>query len=232
MSESTLGEPLEQLDIDGRLYSRSLLNYLRALVFLKRNVDCSGLRSVLEIGGGFGSLGEILLKCPEQGMFYMDVDIPPVAYVATRYLQELFGEASVASYDVTRDWETISLDALRRDFRAAVLCPWQLPRLRGSFDLFANFHSFQEMEPDIVRNYAGCVSPLVSRHLLLRNSGVGKRVASKPGEVGVFEPTLRADYLDAFPDFELVASDSVVYGHHDPRFDSEVMVLERRSPAD
>ncbi|NIB31764.1 putative sugar O-methyltransferase [Pseudonocardia sp. MCCB 268] len=44
---------------DGRLFSRSSFNYLRGLVLLKRAVPDLDVSTVLEIGGGFGTLGEI-----------------------------------------------------------------------------------------------------------------------------------------------------------------------------
>ncbi len=69
-----------------------MLNYLKGLAFLKKTVGTSSIRRVLEIGGGYGTLGEIFLKSDYDNSVYIDVDIPPAAYVATRYLQKVFGE--------------------------------------------------------------------------------------------------------------------------------------------
>ena len=57
VSESSVGHPPDQLAVDGRRYSRSMLNYLHGLVFLKQTLGDSHVRSVLEVGGGFGTLG-------------------------------------------------------------------------------------------------------------------------------------------------------------------------------
>lgn len=229
VSESRYGLPLEQWTFDEQLVGRSMLRYLRMLAMLKQSVDTNLVESALEIGGGFGSLGEILLKSSSRDYFYVDVDIPPVGFVATRYLQECFGADAVATYEQTRDLETIDLDELRREYRAAVLCPWQLPRLRGSFELFVNSVSFQEMEPSVVRNYGSQIDRLVTRYLLLRNSRHGKNVATSETEIGVDTPLRREDYLEIFSDFDAVAIDSFVFGTRLPNgFQSEVMVLERK----
>nr|WP_255426869.1 putative sugar O-methyltransferase [Pseudonocardia sp. C8] len=216
-SESTAGAPAEQLVFDGRRFSRSSLNYLRGLVLLKRAVPDLDVSTVLEIGGGFGTLGEILLGRNE-GMRYIDVDIPPVAAVATYYLRRVLGEHRVLDYAATRAQETIAIDGIEHP--ATVLCSWQLPQLTGTVDLFANFISFQEMEPGVVENYANLVTCLGARWLLLRNSPTGKP--------GVREPMLRHRYLEMFDRFELVASDAGLFGQDSEGTVSEVMVLARR----
>ncbi|MCK5679861.1 putative sugar O-methyltransferase [bacterium] len=76
VSESQVGNPTQQFDFEGNLYSRSLLNYLRGLVYLKSLVETGTINSVLEIGGGYGTLGEIFLKSDFDRYFYVNVDIP------------------------------------------------------------------------------------------------------------------------------------------------------------
>ncbi|TCK27395.1 putative sugar O-methyltransferase [Pseudonocardia endophytica] len=215
--ESRAGAPTEQLEFDGRRYSRSSLNYLRGLVALKRAVPDLQIDTVLEIGGGFGTLGEILVQ-QNPGITYVDVDIPPVAAVATHYLQHVLGADQVLDYGRTRDLDKIEIDAIEQ--RAAVLCSWQMPKLIGQVDLFVNFISFQEMEPEVVENYANLVSGLGARYLLLRNSPTGKP--------NVREPMLRSHYLEFFSDYELVLSDAGLYGQDSEGTVSEVMVFVRK----
>src|SRR5262249_46374696 len=81
VSESDVGRPWAQFTFDGKRYSCSFLNYLRGLSYLKKLTEISGVHDVLEIGGGYGTLGEIFLKADPRA-FYVDVDIPPVAAVA------------------------------------------------------------------------------------------------------------------------------------------------------
>jgi putative sugar O-methyltransferase len=228
VSESNIGGG-ERFSFDGKSYSHSMLNYLRALNLLKRAAPGVRPQSCLEIGGGYGTLGEILLKA-EPNAVYVNVDIPPVAAVSTWYLAEVFGRDKVLAYPDSRTMDEIDLEALKGKYRAVVLCPWQLPKLKGRFDLFANFMSFQEMEPDVVANYISHVQPLTSGHALIRNSAVGKKVAKKAGEIGVIEQVV-TDFIAArFDEFNVLARESFVHGElsEDGSYQSEVMVLARR----
>lgn len=228
VSESDAGGG-ERFAFDGKSYSRSMLNYLRALNLLKRAAPGIRPQSCLEIGGGYGTLGEILLKT-EENAIYVNVDIPPVAAVSTWYLAEVFGRDSVLAYPESRTMDEIDLEALKDKYRAVVLCPWQLTKLKGRFDLFANFMSFQEMEPDVVANYISVVQKLTSGHALIRNSAVGKKVARKEGEIGVIEQVV-TDFIAArFDEFNVLARESFVHGElsEDGGYQSEVMVLARR----
>jgi putative sugar O-methyltransferase len=77
LSESQVGNPVESLTFDSKHYSKSFLNYLRGLTFLKKHTDTPNIRGVLEIGGGYGTLGEIFLK-DQVDVFYLNVDTPPL----------------------------------------------------------------------------------------------------------------------------------------------------------
>ena len=90
-SESFIGCPTEQFIFENKKYSRSMLNYLNGLVFLKHTIDTRSIKKVLEIGGGFGTLGEILLNDTKRGSYkYVNIDIPPASYTSSYYLQKLY----------------------------------------------------------------------------------------------------------------------------------------------
>jgi putative sugar O-methyltransferase len=175
---------------------------------------------VVEVGGGFGSLGEILCGDDRNDTFYVDVDIPPTAVFSTYYLRQVFGQNAVLGYDDTADWETLSIEEMRSRARAAVLCSWQLPKLRGSIDLFVNFISFQEMEPAVVQMYLQHVDRLNARHVLLRN-------LREP--LGVEAPTRAEDYDSFLPHYDLVASNTLPFGYQTPDgYHSELRLYRRR----
>ena len=230
VSESSVGGG-ERFTFAGKSYSRSMLNYLRAFNLFKREADSAALGSILEIGGGYGTLGEILLKSNIEG-FYVNIDIPPVAAISTYYLQQVFGADNVLSYAQSRTLDTIDLTKLKKHYKAVVLCPWQLPKLTGQVEMFANFMSFQEMEPDVVRNYIQTVQPLVSGYALIRNSALGKKVAKGAGDVGVIEQVRTAFIHAEFTEFDCLVADSFVYGEENETrtYQSEVLVLHRRQP--
>jgi putative sugar O-methyltransferase len=225
-SESGVGEPPEHFEFDGRRFSRSSLNYLLGLALLKKHLGGDVIRTVLEIGGGFGSLGEILASADINGLQYIDIDIPPTSFVAQHYLQETVGVDQVATYAQTAQLASIEISALPK---ASVLCSWQIERLRGQVDLFVNFISFQEMEPHIVANYLGHVSRLRARWILLRNLREGKQVR-KQGSLGVDRPTLGDDYLKMLPGYRLVERNVFPFGYRTvDGYHSELLLLRRTS---
>lgn len=228
-SESEFGQPAEQFEFEGKRYSRSSLNYLLGLNFLKLQLGEVEVKTVLEIGGGFGSLGEILLSDPRNGSFYINVDIPPTCIFSSYYLKQTFGEEKVGDYADLKSVSDHSIDALRQQFRAIVICPWTLPELTGQVDLFVNFISFQEMEPDIVENYLNEVDRLKSKYVLLRNLREGKQVATNPGDVGVKTPIFGSDYDKYLPNYEITATNVLPFGYKTiDGFHSELRLYRRK----
>jgi hypothetical protein len=181
---------------------------------------------VLEIGGGFGTLGEVLSGADIDGLHYIDIDIPPTSFVAQHYLGEVLGRKRVATYAQTCDKATIEISSLPQ---AAVLCSWQIEKLQGLVDLFVNFISFQEMEPHIVKNYLGHVTRLGARWVLLRNLREGKQLR-KNDWVGVDAPTLGDDYLAMLPGYELVERNVWPFGYRTvDGYHSELLLLRRKA---
>ena len=222
VSESKVGDPFEHFCFEDRWFSRSFLNYLHGLVFLKQNVDTSKIRRVIEIGGGFGTLGEIFHQTGDCA--YVDVDIPPTAAAATYYLANQ-PNAHVDSYSETRLLETISFPETGAEM---VLCPWQLPRLKGSADLFVNFISFQEMEPNVVQNYLHHANRLSCRYILLRNLREGKARKSDRNIFGVETPLLGQSYDRFLPDYRLVGTNVFPFGYRTiDGFHSELRLYQR-----
>lgn len=222
-SESNVGAPVEQFCFEGRKFSRSSLNYLMGLTFLKKHLkNCESIETVLEVGGGFGTLGEILTPF---GIKYIDIDIPPIHFIAQYYLSKVFSESCVSTYTSTRQKDIIDIERLPK---VSVLCSWQIEKLHGVIDLFVNFISFQEMEPQVVSNYLHHVDRLRARFILLRNLREGKQVKKTAGDVGVETPTLGDDYLKMLPNYELVERNVYPFGYHTvDGFNSEILLLRR-----
>ncbi len=183
----------------------------------------------MEIGGGFGTLGEILLQDDKNDIFYINADIPPVGFVSSYYLQEVFGKHNIADYENLRELEILNIKELQKQYIALNICSWQVPKLRGKIDLFVNFISFQEMEPDVVQNYCNYIDKLEPKYILLRNILEGKRKQSDEFQAGVIEPILGDDYNDFFPNYKFVKSDSAIYGFiTEDGFHSQLRIYERK----
>lgn len=226
-TESTVGEPVGQMTFDGRRFSRSALNYLLGLALLKKHLGAEVPRTVLEIGGGFGTLGEVMAASGIEGWRYIDVDIPPTSAAATHYLRQVLGRERVAGWAETRDHGgPLRIGGLRP---ATVLCAWQVEQLQGEVDLFVNFISFQEMEPHIVRNYLAHVQRLKARWVLLRNLREGKQKKSDGHAHGVEQPILGDDYLAMLPGYALVERSTLPFGLRTvDGFHSELLLLRRQ----
>jgi len=213
ISESNIGNPIEQFEFNGRHFSRSFLNYLLGINFIKKNTATNKIKTVMEIGGGFGTLGEILLGDNRNDCFYINVDIPPLAFVSGYYLKNVFGDHAIGTYENTRTATTLDIDVLKKKYKALNLCSWQIPKLKGKIDLFVNFISFQEMEPKIVENFCRHIRRLRPDFILLRNIKEGKKKKDKENPVGVIDPILGDDYNNFFPEYELVDTDTTIFGY-------------------
>jgi putative sugar O-methyltransferase len=221
ISESKTGKPAEHFKFDNKWFSRSFLNYLLGLTFLKKHIDTSNIHRVIEVGGGFGSLGEILSQAGEYS--YVDIDIPPTAAVSSYYLSQQ-SEITLLPYTETRNLETISFPESGTQL---VLCPWQLPQLQGDADLFVNFISFQEMEPDVVEHYLHQADRLNCSFILLRNLREGKQ-QKKENTLGVETPTLAGDYDHFLPNYQLIATNVNPFGFRTlDGFHSELRLYQR-----
>jgi len=225
-SESTYGEPVEQFEFDGRRFSRSSLNYLLGLAMLKKHLKGNIPKTILEIGGGFGTLGEIIASSGIEDFRYINIDIPPTSYVSQTYLSHILGKENVATYEKTRDASAIEISSLPK---ASVLCSWQIEKLMGRADLFVNFISFQEMEPHVVKNYLSHVSRLGTEWVLLRNMREGKNIRRDKNSVGVETPILSEDYPKMLAGYELVDRNVIPFGYKTvDDFHSELLLLRRK----
>ena len=211
-SESKVGNPVEHFTFDGRNFSRSFLNYLLGLSFLKQHIHMPSIKTVMEIGGGFGTLGEILLSDERNDCFYINADIPPVSFISSYYLKEIFGKDNIASYQELREYNRLDIAELKQKYKALNIASWQVPKLQGEIDLFVNFISFQEMEPEVVKNYCNYIIALSPKYILLRNIEEGKKKKDENTIYGVEKPILGTDYDNFFSDYKLIATDGSIFG--------------------
>lgn len=229
VSESKVGNPIEQYTFDDRNFSRSFLNYLLGLNFMKKHIDSSSIKNVMEIGGGFGTLGEILLKDERNECFYINADIPPVSYFSAHYLKGVFGKENIADYGDLKDENILDIDSLKTKYKALNICSWQVPKLKGKIDLFVNFISFQEMEPEVVNNYCKYIRELKPKYILLRNIQEGKKQKDENTIYGVETPILGDDYDTFLPEYKLVASDCDIFGFKtEDNFNSQLRLYIRK----
>lgn len=222
-SESNYGNPIEQFEFNGKKYSRSSLNYILGLCFLKKFLSQKEeIKTVLEIGGGFGTLGEILTI--SNNIKYIDIDIPPVSFIAWKYLQNL-NSNNIEPY--FQEKPKIKIKKLRK---CSVFNSWDIEKLEGNIDLFVNYISFQEMEPNIVENYLNHVMRLNTKWILLRNMREGKQVKKAANEIGVENPIKKDDYLKMMVGaYSFIDSNVYPFGYKTvDGFHSELLLFKRK----
>lgn len=199
-SETRTGDHLGRyVEFDGRVYTKGALKYLRALAWAKNHLPPGvRVRRVLELGGGYGILGEILLRSGPAAR-YVDVDLPHGAFAAGGHLRRVFGPEAVLDYRSTRTATRLDAEGLLRGARRAlVIPPWQLPALTGQFDLVAVVKAFQEMEPPVIRNYTALLTAGRPAAVLLVNRSAGGNVLAEPDRPGVDRPVPMDELIGMF----------------------------------
>lgn len=150
MVEPPLGSPI-LVRHRGRLVSQDLANSVLELYSILEAFP-EGIpegATVVELGGGYGRLGWLLLSI-FPGLRYIALDIPPALAVAQEYLTRLFPELPAARFRRTSDGLAMAVEKSQLVF----LTPNQveaMPSMKA--DLFINISSFQEMRPEQVTHY-------------------------------------------------------------------------------
>jgi putative sugar O-methyltransferase len=154
LEEPSLGEPL-LVRHRGRSVSQDLANsYLELVAILEAFPN--GIQeqaTVIELGGGYGRLGWLLLSVLPR-LRYIAVDIPPALAVSQEYLTRLFPELHTVRFQRGTDHLAPGLPGARLAF----ITPNQLEALPPlGADLFINISSLHEMRPDQILHYIGVV---------------------------------------------------------------------------
>ena len=156
LPETLVGSPSDVIDIDGTTISRTYFEHLARIHNFSQRVDFRKVRVVFEIGGGFGATAHLLIHLFPNIRKYLYLDIPPILYVGTQYLKHFFS-SDVVDYEKTGTSDTVAFSN-DDNLQIICICPWQIESVKASVDLFWNSASFQEMDIETVRNYAGYIT--------------------------------------------------------------------------
>jgi putative sugar O-methyltransferase len=178
ISEQQCGQPKYLPSFSGAggpRMNKALMNYLLCLAALSQHTD-RPLKHFLELGGGFGALGEAAFALDQDASYY-NYDLPPLSVVAEYYLDTAFSHR-----------------------KHQVRSTWELPDHQEQADVFFNTYSFQEMEPHVVDNYVNVISGIRPEFIVSMNSTNGKRRAKSEKHVGVVNPVSSASIEARFAD--------------------------------
>ena len=220
-TRTAAGDPQRYVHFDGGTYTKASLKYLRAMAWVASHLPAGHrFERVVEIGGGYGVLGEMTLGGSTQAR-YVNVDIPLGAFASTRYLQGIFGAAQVWGLEQTGGLTRLD----PRAARGLVLTPRQFALLDPAtrFDVAVVFKAFQGMPAEVSRHYAQALSRFAPPYVVIMNrkSGGNPRPGRHP--MPSDSTPLRAA-LDSFADYRTAA-------FLDPPFsdgDQRLVLLERR----
>lgn len=150
LDDMRVGDPDDGVEIEGSYYSYRSLGYQQLYLQAARYIDMRRIRSVVELGSGYGGQIEVFLR-RNADAFCIAVDILPWLYIAEIYLKAVF-PGQVMGYRETRQISAkIDLSRESGRYRVAMIPSWKWKYLEGPFDLFWNSKSLQEMN-----EYAAC----------------------------------------------------------------------------
>jgi putative sugar O-methyltransferase len=155
---SLLGGCLRTVKIDGCIYSLHYLNILDQHDSIAAHTRFDTIRSIFEIGGGFGANIHLLIENYPSIKKVVYLDIPPNLYVATQYLKAFYGK-SVFDYQDLKKRKNIEFSDTD-DLEIFCIAPWQIEKIHAPVDIFLNSHSFVEMSDKTVLNYANHIMRL------------------------------------------------------------------------
>lgn len=150
LTEPALGNPIP-IQHRGRLISQDLANSLIELNLIAQTTgsDFSTVRTVGELGAGYGRLGHLVSLT---GRRYLIFDIPPALHLSQWYLSSLFPEKKVFRFRHFQTFEDIRNELAECDL--GFFSSNQLEKFPPQyFDLLTTISTFPEMRADQVTNY-------------------------------------------------------------------------------
>jgi putative sugar O-methyltransferase len=161
IDDSTEFDCVYKVNINGKFYSIHYISLLQQLDFAMSKIDFSSVKTMFEIGGGFGATCHMVLNNFKRVKKYLYLDIFPNLYVGTQYLKSFFNDA-VKDYSTTRDLKSIKFSS-NDELQIFCIAPWQLKYFDSEIDLFYNSHSFVEMPKKVVQKYCNEITDKLTK---------------------------------------------------------------------
>ncbi len=171
LEEPTEGNPLTII-ADGKRVSQDLANSLIEYYAMSEVVPFKNMKTVLEIGGGYGRNAFVLASL-NPNMRIVMVDILPALYIAQRYLSSIFSDRKIF-----RARQFTSFKDVAKEMKAAdivFLLPHQLALLPDNYiDLTINISSFGEMGLEQIKWYFKEIDRITNQYFYMKQWDVSK----------------------------------------------------------
>ena len=162
LNKKNVGNCENSYKIQGYFFDKDLLiqiynfNDLVKFVFSKKKI-----KTVFEIGGGFGQLTKIILNKYDYKFF--SIDLPEANLLTSYYLHENLPEKKIYTYDnyLKEKDRFVSSDNID-NFDIFILPPWVKFNDELKIDLFINILSFVIIEPAEVKKYFNFIHKYIS----------------------------------------------------------------------
>ncbi|UOG29267.1 putative sugar O-methyltransferase [Leptospira noguchii] len=158
-----IGNPTNVVNFDGHTIGLSYFKAMLRLSAFEKKINFNKCHVLFELGGGFGSTTDLIIRLYPSIKKIIYLDIPPNLYIGTQYLKSIYGKECIKDYLHTRHQTEIRFVEKSDQLEILAITPWQLSKLQAQVDIFYNTESFQEMPLKIIRNYSKYISKLMTK---------------------------------------------------------------------
>tara|TARA_X000001036_G_C20657372_1_gene797527 strand:+ start:77 stop:1096 length:1020 start_codon:yes stop_codon:yes gene_type:complete len=176
-------------------YSVHYLEICNKIDFINKFCDLSKIKNYCEIGGGFGSNIHLIQQNFKNIKKFLLIDIFPSIYVATRYLQKIYGN-SVVSYDKLYKKDIIQFS---NDDKLEIIClpNWEIGKFSSKIDHFHNGDSFSHLSIDEIKKYLSFLRKLSIKSFSVNDLDLKNFTTTSPHKyIKLFNKKIKPKYND------------------------------------
>ena len=143
------------------------VDHLTRATDIYRTIPTQNVETIVEVGSGLAQSTLAHLAVNRHLKWIVNIDIPPVLYIAGQYLRSI-PCVDLVDYAATHDFDRVIPEAAADGrTRVYMLPPWQTTRLDTEGDLFLNAASFQEMDRETCAAYAREITRMARRWVIM-----------------------------------------------------------------
>lgn len=172
-----VGHPDDAFEWNSYQVTAKIVPYLERAYYFYDVVGEHKPRSILEIGSGLGLSTLCHLILNDELEHITNVDIPATLYLSTQFLKS-FEKLKVTDYLSFKKDEEKQNKKDKSTVSCLCIPPWAIEKIEQKHDWFHNAYSFQEMEPNVVKNYMEISSKFIQKGYWIMSSIGGHAVGA------------------------------------------------------
>ena len=159
LPEKNIGNSNYSKNILGYYVDYGIIHHLKWYEKIEKYITPKS--TILEIGGGFGSLARIIIK--NKNVKYFLIDLPEANLISNYYLKNNFPEKKILNF---KEFKFGTLHEQVSKYDIFILPPNVIDKENINFDFIINTRSFMEMNKKIIKKYFELI------HNKLKNNGL------------------------------------------------------------